>query len=169
MIDTATAASIAGVSTSTIRTWCRTGAVAATKSGRAWRIDPNSLQRRIALGIRKPKRTKVEITAENLEAIGGRRWIKGGHDRIYFNNWPELIGLEINRYKTGNISSAFLDGELISNRQAGLLLNMINKVYWDTQAGHLCIQWTPGESRIMTRDELKQAILDGIRSAIAAL
>jgi len=166
MIDTATAASIAGVSTSTIRTWCRTGAVAATKSGRAWRIDPNSLQRRIALGIRKPR---VKITAENLEAIGGRRWIKGGHDRIYFNNWPELIGLEINRYKTGNISSAFLDGELISNRQAGLLLNMINKVYWDTQAGHLCIQWGFGESRIMTRDELKQAILDGIRSAIAAL
>lgn len=166
MIDTATAANIAGVSTSTIRTWCRTGAVAATKSGRAWRIDPNSLQRRIALGIRKPR---VKITAENLEAIGGRRWIKGGHDRIYFNNWPELIGLEINRYKTGNISCAFLDGELISNRQAGLLLNMINKVYWDIQAGHLCIQWASGESRIMTRDELKQAILDGIRSAIAAL
>lgn len=167
MIDTATAASIAGVSTSTIRTWCRTGAVAATKSGRAWRIDPNSLQRRIALGIRKPKR--VKITAENLEAIGGRRWTKHGHDRVYFNNWPELIGLEINRYKTGNISSAVLDGELISNRQAGLLLNMINKVYWDIKAGHLCIQWASGESRIMTRDELKQGLLDGIRSAIAAL
>lgn len=167
MIDTATAASIAGVSTSTIRTWCRTGAVAAAKSGRAWRIDPNSLQRRIALGIRKPKR--VKITAENLEAIGGRRWTKNGHDRVYFNNWPELIGLEINRYRTGNISCAFLDGEQISNRQAGLLLNMINKVYWDIQAGRLCIQWGFGESRIMTRDELKQGLLDGIRSAIAAL
>jgi len=167
MIDTATAASIAGVSTSTIRTWCRTGAVAAAKSGRAWRIDPNSLQRRIALGIRKPKR--VKITAEHLEAIGGRRWTKNGHDRVYFNNWPELIGLEINRYRTGNISCAFLDGEQISNRQAGLLLNMINKVYWDIQAGRLCIQWGFGESRIMTRDELKQGLLDGIRSAIAAL
>ena len=43
------AAAKAGVSPSTIRAWCRMGAVAATKIGRRWHIDPASLDYRISL------------------------------------------------------------------------------------------------------------------------
>jgi len=53
-MDTTTAAAKAGVTVSTVRTWCRIGAVAATKNGRRWVIEASSLERRIALGVRKP-------------------------------------------------------------------------------------------------------------------
>lgn len=48
--DTATAARIARVSVETIRTWARVGAVAATKTGRGWVVDLDSLNRRVILG-----------------------------------------------------------------------------------------------------------------------
>lgn len=44
------AAQQAGVTTPTIRTWCRKGAVAAVKTNGAWAIDEASLRHRIALG-----------------------------------------------------------------------------------------------------------------------
>lgn len=47
------------------------------------------------------------------EALGLKRWSKGGHDRLYIS--PENVGYEISRYNTGNISSASYDGEKISN------------------------------------------------------
>lgn len=58
-MDTTTAAHTAGVTRDTIRTWCRTGAVAATKTAGRWVINPASLARRISLNIR---RTKKETT-----------------------------------------------------------------------------------------------------------
>lgn len=49
----AEAATKAGVSLSTIRTWCRIGAVAAVKVARKWLIDAASLARRIAIGAQR--------------------------------------------------------------------------------------------------------------------
>lgn len=49
---TAQAAKRAGVTTATIRTWARYGAVAAVKVNGRWNIDEASLTRRIALGRR---------------------------------------------------------------------------------------------------------------------
>jgi hypothetical protein len=51
-MDTTAAAAKAGVTVATIRTWCRRGAVAATKTGGKWTIDETSLTRRIALSNR---------------------------------------------------------------------------------------------------------------------
>lgn len=51
---TAQAAKRAGVTTATIRTWARYGAVAATKTSGRWNIDEASLTRRIALSRRTP-------------------------------------------------------------------------------------------------------------------
>lgn len=72
-------------------------------------------------------------TAEQITAIGGQHWTKGGHDRVYLNAniWARLIGLEISYYGTGNISSATLDGESIANGRARDILGCIDKVYWD--------------------------------------
>lgn len=162
------AAAKAGVSPSTIRHWCRMGAVAATKIGRRWHINPASLDYRINL-TRPRKEKKMELTVETLVAIGGNRWTKDGYDRVYFNGWARFIGLEIERYKTGNIYSASLNGEHISNSEARRLLGAITKVYWDAADGQIHVKWGWETPRSMTRDELYQAIVDGIHAAVASL
>ena len=73
------------------------------------------------------KAVKVEaLTNEEVEALenmGWSRWTKAGHDRLYFN--LENSGLmEIDRYKTGNISKSLLKGEKISHSHAGSLLGV---------------------------------------------
>lgn len=61
-MNTSTAAIQAGVTTDTIRTWCRIGAVAATKTAGRWIIDTASLARRIAIGAMRAR--KVVIVTE---------------------------------------------------------------------------------------------------------
>ena len=76
-------------------------------------------------------------TAEKLIDMGCREWQKGDHHRIYFN-WhtdevlAEFFGLVINRYKTGNISSAYLNGEKISNSEARRIIG--TNPYYDVNA-----------------------------------
>lgn len=166
-MDTATAAQTAGVTVATIRAWCRHNVIAAVKTGGRWIIDTASLAYRIALGGRKEKR--VEVTAENMVAIGGSRWQRGDKDRVYVNDWQQYIGLEVDRYNSGNISSASLDGETISNSEAYRLLTAVYKVYFDSADGKLHIQWGTSSPRSMDRDDLAEAIFGGIRKAIAAL
>lgn len=55
---------------------------------------------------------------ESLKRVGGTEWQKNGMHRIYFNNLAEWYGLKVNRYNSGNVSSATLDGEEISNGRA---------------------------------------------------
>jgi hypothetical protein len=57
-------------------------------------------------------------TVEKLTAAGGSEWESGDNHRVYFNDLPELYGLQAERYGTGNISSAKLDGQKISNSKA---------------------------------------------------
>lgn len=52
-MNTTTAAQKAGVTTPTVRTWCRMGAVKATKISGRWNINAASLTRRISLGIKE--------------------------------------------------------------------------------------------------------------------
>ncbi len=47
-----------------------------------------------------------------------------GEVRLYVNNLAEVIGLDVSFYKTGNVSSAALDGERISNSKAAQLLGV---------------------------------------------
>jgi len=73
---------------------------------------------------------ETRYTAEQIEAIGGNRWThpRTGEIRVYLNEWPALVGLEISHYGTGNISGATLNGRPISNRRAGQLAAA--RVYW---------------------------------------
>jgi hypothetical protein len=57
-------------------------------------------------------------TLESLLAIGGKEWQSGDKHRVYFNDLAKRYGLDLNFYGTGNISSASLDGEKISNSKA---------------------------------------------------
>lgn len=55
-----------------------------------------------------------------LVKMGGNVWKKEGYHRVYFNETEllEFIGLKCSLYNTGNIASACLNGEKISNTQA---------------------------------------------------
>src|SRR5690606_13586188 len=154
----------------TIRTWCRMGAVAATKIGRRWHIDPASLDYRISLTRpQDPQEKKMELTVETLVAIGGNRCTKRNYDRVYFNGWAKFIGLELERYKSGNHYTAELNGVPISNSEARRLLGAITAVYWDAAVGQIHVRWGWDTPRSMTRDELYQASVDGIHAAVASL
>ncbi|MEW2415268.1 hypothetical protein AB0953_16355 [Streptomyces sp. NPDC046866] len=169
-MNTSTAAAEAKVTVATIRTWARRGVIAATKTAGRWVIDATSLARRIAIGARRRKEAKtVEITPENLVAIGGSRWQRGDMDRIYFNNPAQLAGLETSHYKTGNISGAYWQGELISNSQGYKLATSIDKLWYDLADGQFHCRFGFGESREASRLEVFHAAVAGIRNAIAAL
>jgi hypothetical protein len=70
---------------------------------------------------------------EKMKKIGGKEWQTGNHHRIYFNNLIKWFGLECTLYGTGNISSASLNGENISNVRAREIAMCLNsgKVWYD--------------------------------------
>lgn len=165
-MDTATAAKQAKVTVATIRTWCRRNVIGAVKLAGRWIIDTASLEKRIAMTVKK---VAVRFTIETMTAIGGNRWQRGDKDRVYLNDWARFIGLEIDHYKSGNISYATLNGEKISNSEAYRLGGAVYKVYFDNTDGKVHIQWGHSEPRSMDRDDIAQAIFSGIRAEIAAL
>ncbi|MFD6149440.1 helix-turn-helix domain-containing protein [Streptomyces sp. NPDC060243] len=170
-ITTAEAATQAHVTINTVRAWARRGIIAATKQAGRWIIDSASLAHRITIGKmkRRTRKPAPAWTTETMVAIGGNRWQRAGHDRVYFNNWAELAGIEVSRYNTGNISSAAYQDEGISNSQAYKLLECIDKVWFDAEDGKLHCRYGYGESRVASPKELWAAVVAGIRTALAAL
>ncbi|MFD3638242.1 hypothetical protein [Streptomyces griseus] len=146
-MDTSAAAQTANVTPATIRTWAR----------------------RIAIGAMKRSARPIIYSIETMVAIGGNRWQCNGMDRVYFNNWATLAGIETTRYNTGNISSASYQGAGVSNSQAYKLLGTIDKVWFDAADGKIHGRYGYDESRVASRDEVWSAVITGIRTAIAAL
>lgn len=167
-MNTNAAAIEARVTVATIRTWARRGVIAATKTAGRWIIDTTSLARRIAIGARKARKV-IAYTVETLTAVGGNRWQKNGMDRIYFDNPAQLAGLETHHYKSGNISGAYWQGELVSNSQGHKLATSIHKFWFDLTDGQFYCRYGFGESREASRLEVFHAAIAGIRNAIAAL
>lgn len=54
-----------------------------------------------------------------------------GERRYYVNNWWEVLGLEVERYRSGSIRYASLNGERISNSQARHMLE--GRVWFDSE------------------------------------
>ena len=72
---------------------------------------------------------------ETLKRIGSE-WNKNGMCRIYFNDLQGLYGLKLSLYHTGNISSASLDGEPISNSSARKICSALaGKLWFDCNDG----------------------------------
>jgi hypothetical protein len=168
-MNTTLAAAQAGVSVDTVRTWCRIGAVAAIKQAGRWIIDTASLAARIAIGKMKRPARQIVYSVETMTAIGGRRWQKNGHDRVYLNDFETVPGLELDHYKSGSISYATLDGDKISNAEGGRLATAVDKVYFDAADGKVHIKWGWGNPRSLDRDEIADRIFSAVRAAIAAL
>jgi hypothetical protein len=76
-------------------------------------------------------------TVEKLKVAGGSEWESGDNHRVYFNDLPELYGLQAERYGTGNISSATLDGQKISNSKARKIESGLSgsKVWYNVKTG----------------------------------
>lgn len=85
------------------------------------------------------KRNITEQVIKQLTEMGASRWTKGAHDRLYLNGAAaQLIGLECEYYKSGNISSATMKGEGISNRRASIILASVSSTFIDLTTGGLC-------------------------------
>lgn len=78
--------------------------------------------------------TKPVDAVEALKAIGGKLWEKAGMSRVYFDA-AEWMGIKINRYNTGNIASAYVNGEKISNSEARRMISSVEKVWFDNEDG----------------------------------
>lgn len=90
-----------------------------------------------------------------LEEKGFRRWTKGTMDRLYIN--AETLGLELDYYKSGNISSATYRGESISNRRGGEM--RAAKTYIDIETGELhSTNWTLEQDAQQLYDETMEAL-----------
>lgn len=63
---------------------------------------------------------KTTLSLNQLTAAGGRLWERDTMRRVYFD-CRALYGLTVTLYKTGNVCSACLDGERISNSEANRL------------------------------------------------
>lgn len=79
--------------------------------------------------------TAIKLLSNKL----GNRWTKGNHDRVYLT--PEALtsalNLTIDRYGTGSVSSATLDGEKISNNYARQIFESLShaRAYCDARTG----------------------------------
>lgn len=73
-----------------------------------------------------------------LENAGFHRWTKYEKDRLYVTE--EAVGLDISRYNTGNVSSASLNGEGISNSEAKRILSGIDGAFVDVETSKLVVK-----------------------------
>lgn len=74
MTTTTQAATTAGVTPTTVRTWCRMGAVKAVKAAGRWIIDATSLAYRISLGIRRTRKANsMDLNATYIWTPAGGR------------------------------------------------------------------------------------------------
>lgn len=78
-----------------------------------------------------------------------------GEHRRYIQNVPELIGLTLTRYRTGNIRLAVLDGQVISNTRATELANV---AAWFDEAETLHVEARWQTPRELTLDEITRRI-----------
>ncbi|WP_406850133.1 hypothetical protein [Chromobacterium phragmitis] len=128
-----------------IEAWKTARAAAANFGGRAVEYISESL--RMAWATAK-------MSVEALVNLGGKLWEKADMRRVYFNDLEELFcaatGLRVGRYNTGNISSASINGQSISNCEARRMLRDIcgtSKLWFDAADGKF-------HSRDMGRDAL---------------
>ena len=97
-----------------------------------------------------------------LETIGNK-WIHPttGEVRYYVNDAWKYGGLSVERYNTGNICYAELDGEEISNSKAKKLINAIYKC-WITEDHKVHVKYDG------VNEDFVDAVIAGIKKAIEA-
>lgn len=88
-----------------------------------------------------------------------------GERRLYINNLLELSGLEYNQYKSGNISSAILDGDYISNTKATEVRDWLRYAkVWLDEEDTLHLKAGAWEPRAMDSDDLLNRVRQCLRA-----
>ena len=102
-------------------------------------------------------------TVEQLTKAGGKLWEQGGMRRMYFNSLASRIGLALDHYNTGNISSAKLAGEGISNCAARKIISALQdmKIWYDLTDGQFHYKY-------YSRPDLAEQIIVQIRAELEA-
>lgn len=82
----------------------------------------------------------IELTTiqELLKDESNNLWEKYNKRRLYLD-FAKIVNLEVDRYNTGNISSAYLEGEKISNSKASKYLQ--GKAFIDLNTNTLQCQY----------------------------
>lgn len=109
-MNTTAAAVQAGVTTDTIRTWCRRNVIAATKRAGRWVIDTASLAYRISLGQKAPM-SETEHRVDTNTTIRVRPGIFPGA-RLHYNAVLYRAGRRIDTLADGDTAQAALDSAL---------------------------------------------------------
>lgn len=95
----------------------------------------------------------MKINFEKATNKGLARWTKGDKDRLYFNIADNGV-LDIDRYKSGSIRSAYLDGEKISNSRANRIL--ATRAYLDIKTGEVIV--ASGDEHDLVADLFEKAL-----------
>ena len=102
--------------------------------------------------------TTEDLTPQMAKAIemGGNLWTSpnGEITRVYLDEWVTLVGLTYERYGTGNIRKAYVNGEKISNTGCRALL--ATRVWVDADGAHLDPRY--GEARSASGPTLFEAL-----------
>lgn len=79
-------------------------------------------------------KTEIVSMKDKLVNLELKVWKKENMERIYINSehLKAVFGLDISFYKSGSIKKATLNGEKLSNRQAGLLFKQ--NAYFDVKS-----------------------------------
>lgn len=112
---------------------------------------------------RETANTPETTTVDGADEINGRLWEKNGKSRTYINGWENAAGFEIDRYKTGNIKTAYFNGHKISNNRA-TQATAGRRVYVDNNTGELHVD---GLDKL-TIDGETHDVFDKIAAAIKA-
>lgn len=94
----------------------------------------------------------TDTVIKALTDAGAKRWTKGAYDRIYVT--AENVGLTCVRYNTGNVFSATLNGEKISNTTARQLL--APTCYIDVNTGALKLNYASVRECNMLKDLVEE-------------
>lgn len=107
------------------------------------------------------------MNIQDLIQAGGKEWRKDDLHRVYFNDLPDLLGLETSHYKTGNISGASLNGETIANCRAREIMTslMSAKFWYDVRAGHFESKRITS-NRTMSAQEMTNLLARNVRAKI---
>ena len=92
----------------------------------------------------------IEDDAHNL-------WEKYNKKRLYLD-FAKIINLQVDRYNTGNISSASLEGEKISNSKAYKYIQ--GKAFIDLNSNKLECQYMHSEIVELLENELSQITIN---------
>ena len=96
------------------------------------------------------------LNIEELENKGFNHWTKGAMDRLYFNVEKSEY-LDVDYYKSGNVSSAYLEGERISNAEAYRIMSV--KCFIDLKNNNeLVVQYGNEEVQKLVRELAEKAM-----------